>query len=58
LRKPLNEPEETGIADDLCGLDLLHLAIEGSPVHALGLGDRVANAAIRSNGSAALTLVV
>jgi hypothetical protein len=50
----LNEPEEAGVADGLCGLDLRHPAVEGSPTHALGLVERIANAAIRSEALAAL----
>jgi hypothetical protein len=50
----LDEPEETGIADGLGGLDLLHLAVEGGPPHPLGFVDRIANAAIRSKTAPAL----
>jgi hypothetical protein len=52
--KLLNELEVTGTADRLCGLDLIHLAIEGGPAHALGLVDGIANAAVRSETVPAL----
>ena len=54
MGKLLDEPEETGIADGLCGLDLLHLAVKGGPAHPLGLVDGIADAAICSKTVAAL----
>jgi hypothetical protein len=41
----LNEDPEVAVDDGLSGLDLLHFAVEGSPVHPLGLGTVVADAA-------------
>jgi hypothetical protein len=54
LGELLDELEKTGVADRLGGLDLLHLAVEGGPAHAMGLVDRIANAAVRSETLAAL----
>jgi hypothetical protein len=51
-RELLEEQREVGIADGLCGLDPLYLAVEGGPAHALGLVDGVSNAAIRSEALA------
>jgi hypothetical protein len=45
---------ELGIADSLCGLDLLHLAVKGSPAHALGFIDGISDAAICTEALAAL----
>jgi hypothetical protein len=53
VSKFLDEPEETGIADSLCSLNLIHLAVEGGPAHVLGLVDGIADAAIRSETLAA-----
>ena len=50
----MDEEEQVRVADGLCGLDLLHLPVEGSPAHALGLVDGIANAAVRSETVAAL----
>jgi len=50
----LDEPEETSIADGLCGLDLIHPVIEGCPGHAVELVDGTTNAAVGSKMSAAL----
>ena len=52
--KLLDEPEETGIADGFCGLDLIHLAVEGRPAHPLGLVDGVFEATVRSKTLPAL----
>jgi hypothetical protein len=54
VNKLLDEPKETGIADGLCGFNLLHLAVEGDPAHSLGFVDGIANAAVRSETVAAL----
>ena len=50
----LDELEKVGIADGLCGLDLIHLAVEGGPAHAMRLADRITNAAVRSETPPAL----
>jgi hypothetical protein len=39
----LYKPEETCIADGLCGLDLVHLAVKGGPAHAMRLVDGIAS---------------
>jgi hypothetical protein len=54
LGKSLDEQEEPCIANGLCGLDLIHLAAEGGPTHALGLVDGIADAAICSEAVPAL----
>jgi hypothetical protein len=50
LGELLDELEEASVAGRLGSLDLLHLPIEGVPAHALGLGDGIANAAVRAEG--------
>jgi hypothetical protein len=54
LGKLLDELEEAGIADGLCGLDLLQFALEGGPAHAFGLVDGISNATISSETPSAL----
>src|SRR3954447_16831850 len=43
----LDELEHVSVAGRLGGLDLLHLAFEGGPTHAVGLVDGIADAAVR-----------
>ena len=45
--------KQVGVTDGLSSLDLLHLAVEAGPAHALGLVDRAADT-IRSKPLAAL----
>lgn len=47
----LDALNEAGVANGLGGLDLLHLAVEGGPAHALGLADRITDATICSRRS-------
>jgi hypothetical protein len=55
LGELLDKLDELSVADGLSGFDLIHLAVESGPAHALVLVDRIAtNALLRSKALAAL----